>query len=353
MPAYASHTVLEIARGVKAFLSFKVGVTRGKVPPLEPPRAASRPPADTAGVKKGSIDPEKVVWILGSPRTGSTWLGNILGEPRGFAQWKEPFFGVVLGFRDNLANKGYVENDQFLLGEPHKEVWIKSMRRMFLDVGESRFPNISRDHYLIVKEPNGSLSAPLILEALPESKLIFVVRDPRDVVASMLDAARKDSWYGYDRYESSLADADLRGGRFVRPEPGSEAELAEQFARGYVTNVSAVKRAYATHPEGSKVVVRYEDLRAEPLKGVRRICAALGIEVDGDQLAEAVEKHAWENVPQEKRGEGKFHRKATPGGWREDLTPEQARVVEDVASPLLDEFYPGWRRDSAGAANPS
>ena len=31
--------------------------------------------------------------------------------------------------------------------------------------------------------------------------------------------------------------------------------------------------------------------------------------------------------------------KATPGGWREDLTPEQARVVEKVTGPLLREFY--------------
>jgi hypothetical protein len=350
MPVYQSQTVLEIARGIKAFLGFRAGITRGPVPPLgdpepRPERAAGGgPKKEKKGEGKGSIDPAKIVWILGSPRTGSTWLGNILGEPRGFAVWKEPFFGVVLGFRDNLANQGYVESDQFLLGEPHKKVWIGSMRRLFLDVGESKFPNISRNHYLVVKEPNGSLSAPLILEIFPESRLTFVVRDPRDVVASMLDAARKDSWYGYDRYESSLTEADFRGGRFVRPEPGSEEELVEQFARGYVANVSAVKRAYEAHPERRKVLVRYEDLRADPLKGVERIRAALDLAVDEEVLAAAVEKHAWENVPEERRGEGKFHRKATPGGWREDLTAEQARAVERISGPLLDEFYPGWDR---------
>ena len=58
------------------------------------------------------------------------------------------------------------------------------------------------------------------------------------------------------------------------------------------------------------------------------------------ELARAVEKHSWENIPEEKKGEGKFYRKATPGGWQEDLTPEQAQIVERITAPLLNEFYP-------------
>jgi hypothetical protein len=61
--------------------------------------------------------------------------------------------------------------------------------------------------------------------------------------------------------------------------------------------------------------------------------------VDERELAKAVEKHAWENIPKEKKGEGKFYRKATPGGWQEDLTPEQAELVERITAPLLNEFY--------------
>ena len=44
---------------------------------------------------------------------------------------------------------------------------------------------------------------------------------------------------------------------------------------------------------------------------------------------------------EEKKGRGKFHRKAKPGGWREHLTPHQARSVENIAAPLLREFYGG------------
>lgn len=62
--------------------------------------------------------------------------------------------------------------------------------------------------------------------------------------------------------------------------------------------------------------------------------------MDDEQLERAVEKRSWENIPEEEKGEGKFHRKATPGAWREDLTAEQARMVEEITAPLLEEFYP-------------
>jgi hypothetical protein len=86
--------------------------------------------------------------------------------------------------------------------------------------------------------------------------------------------------------------------------------------------------------------VRYEDLRANTLESMKRIYSALEIPVEEAELARSVEKNAWENIPAEQKGEGKFHRKAKPGGWREDLTPEQAEIVEGVAGSLLRELYP-------------
>jgi Sulfotransferase domain len=88
------------------------------------------------------------------------------------------------------------------------------------------------------------------------------------------------------------------------------------------------------------VLVRYEDLRANTLAEMKRLYATLEIPVQEKELARAVEKHSWENIPEEKKGEGKFYRKATPGGWQEDLTPKQAQIVERITAPLLNEFYP-------------
>ncbi len=115
--------------------------------------------------------------------------------------------------------------------------------------------------------------------------------------------------------------------------------FVEKTAAGYAQNVGNVKEAYEKH-EGPKVLVKYEDLRFDTSSTMRRIYSEIGVPVDDEQLARAVEKHAWDNVPEEKKGEGKFHRKAQPGGWREDLSPEQVATVERVTAPLLQEFYP-------------
>jgi hypothetical protein len=60
-----------------------------------------------------------------------------------------------------------------------------------------------------------------------------------------------------------------------------------------------------------------------------------------------VTKHSWENIPAEEKGEGKFYRKATPGGWSEDLTPEQAEIVAKITAPFLSEYYVEGRLSSS------
>lgn len=293
---------------------------------------------DNDDAETGGVSPENIIWIIGSPRTGSTWLSRMMGELEGFGVWEEPFFGVILSFRDNIANQGWAASSNFLLGDPNKPIWLKHMRRMFLAVGRARFG----DHeHLVVKEPNGSVGARLVLEAFPESKVILLVRDPRDIVASLLDAAKKGSWYGHDRYEASAATAQFEPetGSFTIPEPQSREESVERISRDVVASFAASREAFDAHG-GRKVVVRYEDLRTDSVGEMKKLCSTLGVIVDEEQLTQAVEKHAWENIPTEKKGEGKALRKATPGGWKEDLSPEQAQAVERSTTAVLAEFYP-------------
>jgi hypothetical protein len=61
--------------------------------------------------------------------------------------------------------------------------------------------------------------------------------------------------------------------------------------------------------------------------------------VDEGELARAVKKNAFENIPEDKKGPGTVRRRGTYGGWKEDLTPEQVEIVERITAPLLEEFY--------------
>jgi hypothetical protein len=170
-----------------------------------------------------------------------------------------------------------------------------------------------------------------MMEALPESRMILLARDPRDVVASSMDAKGEGGW-NYENNKKLYLE-----GRWKSSSKNPDA-FAKERARRYLEGMGKAKEAYDAH-EGPKVLVRYEELRSDTLGTMKRLYSALGIAVDEEELERVVEKHSWENIPEEEKGEGKFYRKATPGGWREDLTPEQVHFVEEATRPLLENFY--------------
>ena len=47
---------------------------------------------------------------------------------------------------------------------------------------------------MVIKEVNGSHGADLVMSLFPRSKMIFLVRDGRDVLDSLLDANKEGGW---------------------------------------------------------------------------------------------------------------------------------------------------------------
>jgi hypothetical protein len=277
----------------------------------------------------GGVRPENIVWIFGTGRSGSTWLGSMMRGLDGCAMWNEPLVGNLFGNFHYFRVGGRKPGRQYILGEPYKETWLGPMRDLVLGGAAARFPELMEGGYLIIKEPNGSIGSPLLMEALPESRMIFLLRDPRDVVASSMDARSEGSWL-QERREARrrTSKADRNPNVYVR-----------MRANSYVQQIEKTGQAYRAHG-GHKVMVRYEDLRADTLETMKRIYTALEIPVEEAELARSVEKNSWENIPEQEKGEGKKRRKAKPGGWKEDLTARQVEIVEEITGPLLNEFYP-------------
>jgi hypothetical protein len=297
---------------------------------ISPETARLRARLEGRNARGNDITPENIIWIFGSGRSGSTWLRSMMEDLDRHQAWEEPMVGRLFGEFLNQAKQVDLRRSDFIMANATRKGWIRSIRNFILDCARYAFPRVRDSDYLVVKEPNGSMGAPLLMEALPESRMILLIRDPRDIVSSQLDAARQGGWM-YERKESDVwkqkALPDNDPDTFVR-----------NRSRKYLQHAGNAKKAYEAH-RGPKVLVRYEDLRTNTLETMKRIYSTLGIPVDEGELARVVEKHSWEKIPEENKGDGKFYRKATPGGWREDLTPEQASIVEKVTAPLLAEFY--------------
>lgn len=281
------------------------------------------------------VNPENLVWIFGTARTGSTWLARMLSGMPKHVFWNEPWIGDLLG---NLSGRNpwdyHLTRKDFIFGGEGDGSYT-SVRRFLLESALRRFPRIGPRVKVFIKEPHGSHGSRVLLNAVPESRVIFLIRDPRDVAASGVDAHRPGGW--------AKADKNNAGGNASTEAQQAEIEMERTRRRGemYTRDIETTLKAYEAH-RGPKTLVRYEDLRFNTETEVSRICHELGLEVDSDLLRESVAKHDWGNVPEDRKGPGKSKRKATPEGWREDLTEAQIAEVERITGPLMDRL--GYER---------
>jgi hypothetical protein len=177
---------------------------------------------------------------------------------------------------------------------------------------------------VVIKEPNGSQSADLLMEALPGSRLLFLLRDGRDVVDSELAGNTQGAW----------VTKEFPGATGIGDTDADRLAFVAQSARKWLWRTEVTERAYEAHP-GPKLLVRYEDLLAEPETHLRGILGWMGLSVPDDVLARAIEKHAFDNVPADRKGEKGFYRAARPGLWRENLTGDEQRAVAEIIGAKL------------------
>lgn len=286
----------------------------------------------------------QIVWILGSPRSGSTWLMLLLKKHPAVTVVDEPMIGAFLSpfiaeqpgvdgaqltsetFTTRLV--AAVKSDHFF-AEEFADVWVPRLGDLIrerLRAHAVRHPPARgrpSKALVVVKEPNGSQSADLISRALPQSRLLFLLRDGRDVVDSELAGNSKDGWVGDVIPGFSGVGVDGRVA-FVRHE-----------ARKYLWRTETVQKAYAAHP-GPKLLMRYEELLADPVRHMREVLDWLGAPLPERQLAEMVESRSFERVAD--RGPSRFFRSASPGKWRENLSAEEQEAMLEVLGPKLAEL---------------
>ncbi len=246
------------------------------------------------GASLGPLD-DRLVFVIGSPRSGTTFLAKAIGACPGFLD-----LGEVAALKAEIPSLA-VMSPVAAAGRIRRIMTVT--RRLGL-VGSLRG---------VEQTPETAFVAPAVRLALPQARLIHIIRDGRDVVASLLERG----WLSSGR--SGGDDAGLPYG--ARPRFWVEVERRAEF--GTATDVRRAIWAWRRYVEAALAepaahVVRYERL-ADDLSGVAEDLAAV-LDAPPASLATALSTFSSRSI-------GRFGR---------DLLPAQLREIDEEAGVLLE-----------------
>ena len=267
---------------------------------------------------EGDILEKNMIWIFGSPRSGTTWLRKLMsGNPENII-WNEPYLGYHLQL---LQNQQY--RDDYVFSEYYKKNWLPDLRNFILSCTYSHSRKI--DKKIIIKEPSGSVGSPLLLECLPNSKIIFLLRDGRDVVDSLIDAHNPNSW------NVKLSSIPLTNQK-IRDE--QIKYHSEKWKR--ITEI--VFDAFKKHNPNLRYLLKYEELKNNTFDQLKKTYEFIGENINDKDLNDIIERYDFENIPPEEKGSGKFYRSATPGAWKKNFSRSEQQLMNSIMGNTLAQF---------------
>jgi hypothetical protein len=219
---------------------------------------------------KRRIRNENLVVIIGTAhRVGSTWLYELIKDSAAFE------LGSI------WLPKEYKQTGTILLESPEAVKYLKGIRG-----------------YRIYK----THSYPISNDINDHLKFISIYRDPRDVITSSVF------------YLASIPPK--QGGWGTDFKKLSEQQKIKHFIREGEFCLSRLERWFLSP---GICQTKYEELKQQPVKELRRIMKYLGIDVDNKIIESVIAKHAFEAKSKRKPGQERKDsvlRKGITGDWR-------------------------------------
>jgi len=295
---------------------------------------------------------KKIVWLCSPPRSGTTWLGTrLLNHPENVI-WHEPWIGFHLGvlqggltpakdFADaspeaatKLESKKIpiitynfqrildmqATNGEYFFSLIHKNNWLPYLRKLILARTYSHAQTLKKN--VIIKDPVGSNGTDILSECLPNSKIIFLIRDGRDEVDSRIDMHSPGSWAKLRPFKTKKAR--LQGIAY--------------YSQLWTVNTNNIKKGYDSHNSDLKMMLKYENLKENTLSELRKIYDFIKIKISDDELKKIIGLHEFKNIPKSETGGGKFNRAAKIGGWKASFNVEEREVMNSIMDKTLKEF---------------
>ena len=230
---------------------------------------------------------EDPVFVVGCPRSGTTFTAAALGAIPGF---------IDLGETNRL--KAVVPELYRAVGAGAGSAVVVELRRVMVNSQRAAMAVRRRG---IEQTPETTFLIGQLAQAFPRSHFVHVLRDGRDVAASLIERG----WLAGNPGEFVAARAggepvDAAGHKFggyarfwVEPDRGPEFEHASEPRRcawAWRRYVGAALTALDTLPPERVTTIRYERLVAHPEDEARRVADELGASAWVSPLREAMSK---------------------------------------------------------------
>jgi len=237
-----------------------------------------------------NIDNSKLVFIIGVPRSGTTWLWGLLTScPDIESLTREDFDSA----NPSIVNKQRITSETGAFVRYNNRTIRRVVRKKI-----SLFPN----KVIIEKTPSHILHIRRIIKLFPTAKIIYIMRDPRAVISSMLHSK-------FFHFANSV----------------------EEALTLYTTYINAAK-PYLHYK--NLYLVKYEDLIAQPRVTLQKILQFIGVKATLQEVQQAI----IENYRRVKVNIKGVFRKGQVDSYKQDLTKDQIMQVETALSDIIQEY---------------
>lgn len=283
----------------------------------------------------------KLFFVLGMPRSGTTWVQRILHSHsevccRGESHFVDMFFSNMQKAYHDYNNKvklqggaiahlrkygGHVDE----LGYSNTDLQLLLYYGIYLML--AKWVDSESIKAVGEKTPDNILSMNLLSTLFPEAKFLHVIRDGRDCAVS--------GWY-----------FNLSGVEENKTVVDSFDGYVERFLNNWSAGIQFARKTGERIPD-RYLEVRYEQLIENPRVEMTRIFEHLDVDASSSAIDRCVEANTFlalsNGRSQGDEDTGSFFRKGVAGDWRNRFSEQQSQSAWRIAGDRLLSL--GYARD--------
>ena len=268
----------------------------------------------------GGAKLDRPIFVIGAPRSGTMLLYTVLREHRALAHWLPTEAHEVWEADYHPMLRGW-ESNVLRAEDLTPEAAARIRRSFFLLTGKSK--------RLIDKTPRNVMRVPFIDAVFPDARYVYLVRDGRENVNSLINAWRSPRYRTYRLPEPhAIPGTDPQWWKFVlypgwRDDVNGPLEVI--CAKQWSSSNEHVLQAIAGIDKQRYTHVRYEDLVDRPEDEVGRILRFLELDADPAVVARAATTRSTPINTVTPPERGKYKRE----------NPDEIAAVEPLIAPLM------------------